>query len=152
MRKRSVGRIIGEIARTGHNFLQQQFGLYSIGHAQIRTLLYLAENRGKTQKELVEFIHLDKSSITSQIKILEKNGYITRMASKEDGRKQVIDITEKTEQLLPELRVVLDSWTEALLNGFSEEEKEVLHQYLERMRTNALHKRAEMCRNNEKVE
>ena len=136
MKNSSAGKIINELSRAGQIYLQHEFSKYNIGYAQVRTLLYLAENKGKTQKELVQYINLDKSSITSQLQILEKNGYITRQTSKLDARNQVVDITDKTKEILPELKKVFASWTNTLLAGFSEKERSNIFKYMEKMREN----------------
>ena len=136
----SAGRLINEISRAGHICFQHEFKKFNIGHAQIRTLLYIAQNDGKTQKELAEFLNLDKSSITSQLQILEKNGYINREKSKLDARKQVINPTSKTQEIMPSLQQVLLSWTETLLEGFDDNERAKIFKYLQKMRINAQNK------------
>lgn len=136
MKNNSAGKAIDELSRAGQIYLQHEFSKYNIGHAQVKTLLYLAENKDKTQKELVQYLNLDKSSITSQLQILEKNGYIIRQTSKVDARKQVVNITDKANKKLPELKIIFASWTNTLLAGFSEEERSDIFKYLERMREN----------------
>ncbi len=136
----SAGRLINEISRAGHIYFQHEFKKFNIGHAQIRTLLYIAQNNGKTQKELAEFLNLDKSSITSQLQILEKNGYIKREKSKLDARKQVINPTGRTKEIVPSLQQVLLAWTETLLKGFDDNERVDIFNYLQKMRVNAKNK------------
>jgi len=136
----SAGRLINELSRAAHVYFQAEFKKYSIGHAQIRTLLYIAHNNGLTQMELANYLNLDKSSITSQIQILEGNGYIRRHTSDKDARIQKISITENTRELLPSLQMIFSSWTEALLNGFSESERIEIFKYLERMHNNSINK------------
>ena len=51
----SAGRIINDISRAGHVYFQYEFRKFNIGYAQIRTLLYIAQSEGKTQKELAEY-------------------------------------------------------------------------------------------------
>ena len=133
----SAGRLIGELSRAAHIYFQHEFKNYNIGHAQIRTLIYIAQNEGKTQKELAQYLNLDKSSITSQLQILEKNGYIKREKSKIDARKQVINPTDKTNEILPSMKIVLSRWTETLLEGFDEKERSEIFTYLQKMRDNA---------------
>ncbi len=136
MKNNSAGKIIDELSRAGQIYLQHEFSRYNIGYAQVKTLLYLAENKDKTQKELVQYLNLDKSSITSQLQILEKNGYIVRQTSKVDARKQVVNITDKANIKLPELKIVFASWTNTLLTGFNEKERSDIFKYLEKMREN----------------
>ena len=133
----SAGRLINELSRAANIYFQHEFSKYNIGHAQIRTLLYIAQNKGRTQTELAKYLNLDKSSVTSQLQILEKNGYIKRQTSAEDARKQVIAVTTKTDGILPTLKHVFSSWTETLLDGFNENERADVFNYLQKMRGNA---------------
>lgn len=136
----SAGRLINELSRGAHIFFQHEFKKYNIGHAQIRTLFYIVHNESQTQKQLANYLNLDKSSITSQLQILERNGYISRATSKIDARMQVIGITDKTREILEPLQQVFSSWTETLLDGFNEKERSTIFNYLERMRVNTKNK------------
>ncbi len=132
----SIGQLINELSKVSHTYFQQQLKQYNIGHGQIRTLFVISHHKALTQKELSAYLNLDKSSITSQLQILERNGYIKRVVSEEDGRKQNIKVTEKAKQVLEPIKKTMYKWTDLLLRGFSEEEKEILSVYLIRMRDN----------------
>jgi len=134
---RSAGKLIGELSRAAHIYFQSEFKPYSIGHAQIRTLLFIAKNEGSSQLELSKHFNLDKSSITSQLQLLERNGYISRRVHDRDARKHQLFITEKTRDILEPVKKVHASWTSILLDGFSENEKTELFTYLEKMLSNA---------------
>ena len=151
MKKLSAGRLINELSRAAHVYFQHEFKKYRIGHAQIRTLFYVAQNEGKTQKELAEYLNLDKSSITSQLQLLERNGYIKRKASEKDARKQVIAVTDRTRKILPEMQHVLESWTETLLDGFDEEERKQVFRTLIKMSSNAKRKLDEIYVNHNQI-
>ncbi len=140
IKQESSGKLISELSRSAHIYFQHEFKEYHIGHAQLRTLFFIAHNEGKTQKEIGEYLNLDKSSVTSQLQILEKNGYIRREKSKVDARKQVINSTKKTHQILPSIKQVLNGWTESILEGFTEEERSEIFAFLKKMRSNARNK------------
>ncbi len=144
-REASAGKLIGDIARGAHMYFQHAFKDYGIGHAQIRTIVFLAHNEGLTQQEIATRLHLDKSSVTSQLQLLEKNGYIQRAVSSTDARKQVVHLTPKTQDILKPIQQITSGWTHTLLQGFSAEEQEQLLHYLIRMRTNAREHLSELC-------
>ena len=137
---RSAGKLINELSRAAHIYFQSEFKKYSIGHAQIRTLLFIARNEGISQLELSKYLNLDKSSISSQLQILERNGYISKQSSENDARISQTTITDKTREILEPLRMVFSSWTATLLDGFSESEKTEMFDYLEKMHSNAINK------------
>ena len=134
---RSAGKIIGELSRAAHVYFHSEFKSLCIGHAQVKTLLHISNNRGISPQELAKSLRLDKSSITSQLQILEKNGYIIKQRSEEDARRQEIILSEKTNEILTPLKKVFKSWTDTLLEGFNENEKGELFEYLIRMQKNA---------------
>ncbi len=140
----SVGKIIGEISRAAHIYFQNDFKEYSIGHAQVRTLHFIAHNEGITQVQLSDYLKLDKSSITSQLRILENNGYIKRKISHYDARVHQIFITDKTKEILEPLKNIFSTWSNVLLDGLSESERKNVFLLLEKMRKNAQNKLQEI--------
>ncbi|MBW6480753.1 MAG: MarR family transcriptional regulator [Bacteroidales bacterium] len=137
MKHQSVGKRIGALSRAAHTFFQYHFRDFSIGHAQVITLNLIIRNNGIGQNELVQHSGMDKSSVTSQLKILEKNGYIIRKIDENDGRGRKIFITKKTEPLEPELLKKFTLWSELLLRGFSNPQREQIFQFLDIMINNA---------------
>lgn len=135
---RSAGKLIGIISRASQVYFHDRFKPYSIGHGQIRTLLFIARHKGLTQNAVADHFDMDKSSITSQIKILEENGYVKRERSEEDGRYFQLHITNKTKEILKPIKETHARWTDILMKGFSEDEQELLFDYLERMKNNAI--------------
>lgn len=63
-----------------------------------------------------------------------------------DARKQVIGISDKTRDILPEMQNVLESWTETILSGFNEEERRQVFRILLKMRSNAKIKLTEISK------
>lgn len=146
----SVGKLIGAIARTAHIYFQQQFKSYSIGYAQVMTLHFVSRRNGINQLELTHLLNLDKSSITSQLNSLEKNGYIIRVVSDDDARVRKIYITDKTRAIEESIHKVFNSWSEVLLQGFSDAEQKNIFLLLEKMLGNAHNKIEEIKQDGKK--
>ncbi len=136
----SIGQIINELSRVSHSYFQQELKKYQIGHGQIRTLFFIAHHEGLTPKEIADYLRLDKSSLTSQLQLLERNKYIERVTCEKDARKQEIKITDKTKKILPPIKQTFYSWTDSLLEGFSKEDIMQLTNYLKKMRENVREK------------
>lgn len=137
IKNRSIGKEIGVLSRTAHIYFQNQFKDYSIGHAQVMTLHYISRNNGRSQNELVKHFNLDKSSVTSQLNILEKNGYIIRKIDINDSRGRKLFTTEKTKAIESDLHDKFISWSRLLLEGINAEEQEKLFFLLDKMNSNA---------------
>jgi DNA-binding MarR family transcriptional regulator len=147
--RRSVGKNIGFLSRSAHRYLKHRFKDYSIGHAQVLTLNFISRHNGLSQYELANYFNLDKSSVTSQLNILEKNAYIIRKPDELDSRGRRIFITDKTEALLPELYERFSEWSKILLDGFSTEETEMVYALIGKMIRNAENAMEELNKNEE---
>jgi len=133
----SVGWRIGRLSRAAHVYFHHRFGELGLGHAQGITLHHICRNDGIDQLELLKSVRLDKSSLTSQLKKLEENGYITRQADPLDRRAKCIFITKKTEAMQEDLHDIFASWSRILLDGLNEAERDMLHQLLTKIQDNA---------------
>jgi DNA-binding MarR family transcriptional regulator len=133
----SIGRAVGRLSRTAHSYFQHRFRDYELGHAQVLTLHYVSRHNGIEQNELCDHQHLDKSSLTSQLNKLEANGYIIRKADPADRRAKRVFITEKTQAIQDDLHAVFTSWSQILLEGLDENEREAIFQLLDKMQENA---------------
>lgn len=149
-RRRSVGKNIGFLSRAAHRYLKHRFRDYSLGHAQVLTLHFISRNNGLSQQELGLYFNLDKSSVTSQLNILEKNGYIVRKTDEKDCRGRKIFITEKTKAIQPELYQRFSEWSKILLRGFSEKETEMVFSIIGKMMFNAKEALGEFNKDEEK--
>jgi DNA-binding MarR family transcriptional regulator len=146
---KSIGKKIGFLSRSAHIYLKNEFKNEDIGHSQIMTLHFICKNNGINQNELVTYFNLDKSSIASQLKILEKNNYIIRRKDPKDSRSRNIYITDKTENIIAEISEKFSSWSKILLDGISKEEEEILFNLLDKLKINA-EKAIQEIRKNEK--
>lgn len=87
---------------------------------------------GISQDQLANRICINKSNIARQAAALEEGGFITRRTSPEDKRVLQLYPTEKTLELLPQIRESLRGWEDYLTHGFTEEEVALLEGLLER--------------------
>lgn len=83
--------------------LGEQLKPYGITGQQARVvaLIGAGEKRGESlsQKELEKELCLRGPSVTSLLNGLEKRGFITRVYTKQDGRKKRLSLTEKGEMM-----------------------------------------------------
>lgn len=95
---------------------------------QGRVIGYLAkkERVGEVvfQRDVEEEFHIRRSSVTSIIQGLEKNGYITRESVAQDARLKKILLTEKGRKINQSVRETILSEEEKILQVLTSEEKE----------------------------
>lgn len=108
-------------------------GLY---FGQPRILEYITENDACTQKDVAIAMHISPASAAVTLKRLEKAGFITRNIDIADSRKNHLSVTEKGVLALKEFRRICDTTDEDMFKGFSDEERETLHNLLTRLHKN----------------
>ncbi len=111
----------------------QKAGLY---YGQPMILEYIKENHLCTQKELADSLHISPASVATSIKRLEKSGFVNRVSDTEDIRKNRLSLTENGFSVLKDFRNICDETDKEMFKGFSQEECEVLCNYLERLYNN----------------
>jgi DNA-binding MarR family transcriptional regulator len=134
---RSVGRIISCIHRFTHIHLNNTLEPLKIGIGQLHFLMKLYNNDGINQETLAHCLKTDKATSARAINKLEKEGYVTRKKDETDKRAYKIYLTKKARDLQSKIRRITREWTNTLLTDFSEEEKDLLFFFLDRIAHNA---------------
>ena len=130
-------KTMNEITRCGMQYRNDNLEPFGLKSCHASYLLEICRNPGISQDMLARRICINKSNIAWQIVVLEEGGFVERRSSQEDKRVMELYPTEKTLELLPELRKVLGSWSRYLTQDLSEEEIELLAKMLDSMRERA---------------
>ena len=100
---------------------------------QPKILDYLSRHNGSNQKEIAKACFLEAGSLTTILNKMEEKGLIMRKQDPTDRRVWRVYPTQKMQELLPHVRLVMREWNEYLLEEFSEEEQEKLVVALEKL-------------------
>ena len=141
MKDKNIGKLLSIIHRNLSMFMDHSIPAEGIGHGQKRLLIEIALHPGRTQEEVAECFLKDKTTIARAVKGLEKNGYITKRQNPEDLREYLLFPTEKGLAVLPFALQARNKAIEELTKGFSEEEYEILEDFLVRLAENAVNLR-----------
>ena len=109
---------------------------YGITRTQWTLLTYLSRYEGVSQTKLAEYMDLAPMTLTRQIDKLEKDGLLDRRQDPQDRRTNLIFLTEKSQPLMNRMHEIAVEAKEAALKNFNEGERELLRDYLSRMREN----------------
>jgi len=109
---------------------------YGITRTQWTLLTYLSRYEGVSQTKLAEYMDLAPMTLTRQIDKLEKDGLLDRRQDPQDRRTNLIFLTEKSQPLMNHMHEIAVEAKEAALKNFNEGERELLRDYLSRMREN----------------
>ena len=88
------------------------------------------------QKDVEKEFKISRSTATGLLQNMEKLGYIYREVSEIDSRLKRIVLTNKSIDLHKKVILTFDEIENKLLNGFNEEEKELLFTFLLKLEKN----------------
>lgn len=137
MNEESIGKLVGILYRMGLNYTVKQFEPYGIGSGQFIFLAELFAQDGISQEELASSIRCDKATVTRAMQQLERLGYVDRKRSTDDGRVNLVYLTDKAHNFKPTLFSILSNWTDTLAQGLSSEERKLIISLLSRLVENA---------------
>lgn len=130
MVKRSLMKNIVTIARCATLYQDAQMLQSGITGYQAPYISIICENPGVTQDELAQRLHVNRSSVSRQVSMLEENGFVIRKRSEYDRRAILVYPTKQMEQVLPRVCEVYASWRSQISTALSAEELDVLESLL----------------------
>ena len=129
----SITRYINIISRCGNMYRNERLRDTDLGAAHSPYLFAICRSPGISQEQLARKIYINKSNVTRNLAVLEKNGYIERRPSETDKRVMLVYPTPKAEETLPLLREIMHDWNAMIADDFSEEELELFRSMLARI-------------------
>lgn len=99
-------------------------------------VLIFENNQTLTQKDLANYLLVDKSFMVNMIDYLTKNGFVYRETDKVDRRKQLIKLTQKAFDYIPEINKAIKNINDLAFSGISEAERMIFTEVLEKIERN----------------
>lgn len=99
-------------------------------------IYHIAQEKELNQKDLVIKLNITPASVSSIVNQMESQGLIERVQDEKDGRRFILSLTEKGQNMVSS---VVDAWTkiqEETTKGFTENEKATLFQLLKKLENN----------------
>lgn len=143
--KRSIGepivlthlKMVEHLAkRIGDEHLKQ----IDLTQSQADVIILLAHESGKVfrQRDIEIALNYSNPTVTGLLNRLEQKGFIVRRVDPEDSRARIISLTNKALEIIEEIYQSIRRTEQMLLDGFSEEEIEILQPLMSRIAKNAL--------------
>ena len=129
----SIGRYISILYRAGAMYFNKNFNIGNIGSGQYTFLLFLENNEGVTQEEMTCKLIIDKGTTAKALKKLEEEGLVKRSVDENDKRAYRVYLTADGKDIIKDIRNVLLEWNDILTSDFTEEEKKMALNLLQRM-------------------
>lgn len=131
--------IASEIMHVYRRLLQRSTRMMesmNIGVGQVPILKLLSENGTMTQRQIADEIRVTPATICGTIKRMERAGLICRSAAERDGRVTCISLTDEGRSLADRAFSAFERAHEDMLDGFSDEERLRLAEFVRRMGEN----------------
>ena len=100
-------------------------------HGDILVCLY--QNGKMTMKDIADYIHRTKPTVTVLVDKLEKLGYLKREASDKDNRYTYVILTQKGEDFKATFEKISNDLNKMLNKNLSNKEVEILEELLQKM-------------------
>ena len=91
------------------------------------------EHRDVYQKDVEKEFGITRSTASRVLVLMEEKGLVQRLSVDHDARLKKLVLTEKSARMGEEMRMVGEQTDARLLTGFTEEEKEQLYSFIDRM-------------------
>lgn len=133
---KEILREIGMIARALDSISNIEFKEFDLTKGQYLYLIRICENPGIIQEKIAEMIKVDRTTAARAIKKLEMNGFIEKKGDEHNKKIKKLFPTEKGNMIYPYIRKENDYSNQVALEGFSEQEIELIYHLLHRVRRN----------------
>ena len=131
-----IGKKILILSKRIHRKLDNGTSKFGITGVQSRILGFISYNSEKKdifQKDIEEELDIRRSSVTSVLQLMEKNGYIERVSVSKDARLKKIIITEKGIGVQRNVWNLIQELERSLIDELSDEELEILISLIDRL-------------------
>ena len=121
-----LGRLVSYLRSNLVTHLDDALEDKELTSAQYIVVVLLARGKVNTLAELCEHMVYDRGAMSRLLSRLEDNGLVAKKQSVEDRRSTLLCLTEKGQQLYPEILPTVNDIYRKALTGFSDDEQEQL--------------------------
>ncbi len=132
--------------RSAYEFMKR-----NLSSGQPRMLNFLFEHDGCIQREIASACHLEPASVTSVLNSMERAGLIERKPVEEDKRAFRVWLTKKGKENKKIVDEIFESMANECFKGFSEEERQLCGNFLNRIFENMTDQEKDKVDGNDKT-
>ena len=127
-------KVVSRYSRLFKNELLQPLGLVN---REAEIIMSIRRKPGRSQDDIAEDLLINKSGVARCLASMEERGLVVRTVSPADRRVTLVDLSEKAEALVRQIREVNEKWSEFVTDGLTEEEQAVFLRILENVSVRA---------------
>ena len=132
---RHIGKELGNLTNRIRRYIDNETAKYGMTHTQAMIIRFLKNNsdRAVFQRDIEKEFDIRRSSVTSVLQLMEKNGFIIRTSEESDARLKQIQLTGTGLAASEKTRGILHNMDERLTSCITPEEKELFFDILCRL-------------------
>lgn len=130
------GRLISAIHRKALQIIKYNLKNFDIDAGQIFLLWYVHNHSGISQDKMAQNFHLDKATVSKNVKRLIRLGYLKKKVNPKDQREHQLSATKKAKPLVPRLESILKDINKLMIKGINKEKQEEFVDTLEKILKN----------------
>lgn len=130
-------KYISLISRCSIQHQGEKFSAIGLKGNQCGYLFQVCREPGLSQDQLSQRLHVNRSNVTRQLVMLEKNGFVERRKDPGDARILSVHPTQKALDNIGLIRKTLHEYSDFLTEDFTPEEKAQFIGFLERAASRA---------------
>ena len=133
-----VGKFVKIINNMLDSKVNRDFRKWDLTCSQHAIIAYLFDHKSveTTQRDLEETFSLKNPTVTGLLNLLENKGMIQRVTNPKDRRSNIIKLTDKSLSLEKQLTASRKMAEDAILKGFTPDEKQQLESFMRRLMDN----------------
>lgn len=108
----------------------EEFGIHRSQHMM---LMYISRNENASQRQIAEAFNVSAAAVAVTLKKLESVGFINRISSKDDSRRNHISISSKGMDVIERTKHIFGAIDRLMFKDFSDDEIETLRALSQKM-------------------
>jgi len=132
-----LGYLVNTVRNTIFAALETELAPLELTSAQFVVVIAAMRGRARTVNEFCAYAGVEPGAMSRLLDRLESKGIVRRVRADADRRQVQVELTEKGQQLSPQIMPVIADVYGQFLAGFSAEEALLLQSLLQRMLDNA---------------
>jgi DNA-binding MarR family transcriptional regulator len=134
--KNNVEIIFRQVCKAHSNKVNQILRKVNLHKGQPLLINFLVKEDGIPQSNLAKELSITPATVSAMVKRMEKAGFVLRKRNTEDERVSNVYLTEKGREVSLELDSLQNEMENLVFKGFSDEEKDLMKGFLERIDEN----------------
>jgi len=132
----TLGYLLMQVTKAHHDRARQMLRPLGLYNGQEQILMHLQMQDGQSQTALAEKLCIQPATLTKSLNRMERSGLSQRLPHPFDRRITLVHITERGQELCSSLNNVWQNLDEETFNVLTDEEQDILRNFLERVRAN----------------